>query len=182
LTTITFKLKVGKRGTCIAVEADPENALACQKNFLSFKQKTNQSIEFENKAIWKDSGGVEFINEGAMGSGVAKFLNRDDANFTRISSISIIEIAKKYKLSKIDFIKCDIEGSEDAIFFSRKFFDKYRPLIAVEYHNQHTNHFKLSLCEILLRGEGYITERTVDHGSAFPLILARPVSNRKSVL
>jgi len=182
LSSIVFKLKTGKNGTCVAVEADPKNAAACKKNLKEYMGKTGENIFFENAAVWARSGTIGFSSDGAMGSTVSEKPARDEAIFFKIRAISLEDLAKKYSLKKIDFIKCDIEGSEDFIFKSRRFFLKFRPRIAVEYHNQHLNKNGLSLCEIYLQSEGYITERTFDKGSAFPLILASPKTKRKSFL
>jgi hypothetical protein len=42
---------------------------------------------------------------------------------------------KNNKIDNVDFIKIDIEGSEELIFDDIEFFEKYKPTVYVQLHN-----------------------------------------------
>jgi FkbM family methyltransferase len=188
LSSILMKQKVQEKGIVIAVEPDPKNFKYLQKNIANYFKKTKRKIHIINKAIWRTNKKVAFVSEGNMGSSMVSLARgiRDrksiEAKKIMVKSITLMELAKTLDLKKIDFIKCDIEGSEDFIFENKEFLRKYKPIIIAEYHNFHKTKLRIGKMELDLRCNGYKTKRIADEGSAFPLILALPIGNKPSFL
>ena len=138
LTSILFKDLVGHEGTVIAVEADRQNIDAIEKNFKLYKNITNSSIDLVYGAMWNHNNGIEFSSEGSMGSsavsivGVPEFRGGQNE---KINSYTLSELVKLKNLSRVDFIKCDIEGAEEVIFEDKEFFNKCQPKIIIEPHD-----------------------------------------------
>ncbi len=105
-----------------------------ESNFKLYKQINGRKIEFLAGAIWKDSNGMNFSNEGNMGSSAVSIVGESRGSIKFVNSFTLSDIADKFYLNKIDFIKCDIEGAEALIFEDEFFFNKYKPRIIVEPH------------------------------------------------
>lgn len=134
LTSILFKDMVGVSGKVIAVDADEQNIRAINKNFFLYKKITGNTIELLNKAVWNHDKGLNFSNEWNMGSSAAEIVGGYRGSVKLIPSIKLNQIAEKYALTRVDFIKCDIEGAESVVFEDEDFFRKYKPRIIVETH------------------------------------------------
>lgn len=133
-TSILFDQRVGKDGRVIAVEADEINIKYIKKNFFLYEKITGKKIELLEGAVWENNDGLIFSNEGNMGSSAVSIVGEHRGTISRVSSFTLNEIAGKYNLQNIDFIKCDIEGAESVVFKDSEFFNKYRPRIVIELH------------------------------------------------
>lgn len=100
----------------------------------------HENVVFVNKAIGPIDGKVKYfpshsnpgqntIHEEAAKTG--KWGHKDD--FVWVDSVTLDTFCEP--LGKIDFIKCDIEGSEDFIFqYGKKALQRDYPMIAIEVH------------------------------------------------
>lgn len=134
LTSILFKDGVGSTGTVVAVEADSKNVSAMNENFRMYKDITGNDIEIIHGAAWNNCNGIKFSSEGNMGSGASNFLGGGRGDIIEVASYTLSEIARVKNLSRVDFIKCDIEGAESVVFKDAAFFEKFQPRIIVETH------------------------------------------------
>jgi len=173
LTSIIFKEKVGKTGKVIAIDADEQNSRAIQKNFSLYQKITGNNIDFLNKAVWIHDNVLSFSNEGNMGSSASEIVGdyRGDVKF--IPCVKLSSISNLYGLSKINFIKCDVEGAESVIFEDKDFFKKYMPKIIVETHfidNVETTEKVISD----LSKYGYTFKKIIQTGVTLPLLECYP--------
>lgn len=135
LTSILFKDQVGSTGTVVAVEADIKNFESMDKNFQLYKESTGNDIESIYGAAWNNCDGLKFASEGNMGSGVSAYISGDrGADVVEVASYTLSEIVRVKNLSRVDFIKCDIEKAESVVFEDPEFFKKFQPRIIVETH------------------------------------------------
>jgi|UPI00048429AE FkbM family methyltransferase len=168
LTSILFKLKCFD-GEVIAVDADDKNLSCMIKNFKLFKSITNLDINVLNGAVWSHSDGLFFSNEGNMGSSAVSIIGERGGDKKFIKSYKLSDIARMYQLSKVDFIKCDIEGAEAVIFEDDDFFQKFKPKIIVEPHFVN-GEITTGKVEQALKKYGYKINLIEQHGVALPLL------------
>jgi FkbM family methyltransferase len=82
--------------------------------------------------MWNDITKMNFTSESSLGSAVSELLPRNTSNRLQIETTTLSAIASKYKLSEVDIIKADIEGSEYWAFMDSDFFKNYHPRIIFE--------------------------------------------------
>lgn len=173
LTSIIFKDMTGASGTVIAVDADEQNIHAINKNFSLYNKISGNTLELLNAAVWNHNHGLDFSNEGNMGSSAAEIVGASRGKVRRVSSIKLSQISEKYALKRVDFIKCDIEGAESVIFEDESFFEKYKPRIIVETHFvdgiETTDKVMLDLGRY-----GYTFKRIEQKGVILPLLECYP--------
>lgn len=138
LTSIMFDMAISKenknaKGKVIAVDADYKNVDCINYNLAKYESISQRRIEFLHAAVWNQDGEISFSSEGNMGASAVEFIGKR-GKVVKIKSITLSSIAENFGLQKVDFIKCDIEGGETAIFKDAKFFEKYRPRIIIEAH------------------------------------------------
>jgi FkbM family methyltransferase len=133
MASIVFKDVVGDTGNVIAVEPDEINLISLEKNIQVYKNSTGRTINLERSAIWNHCSGIGFSCEGNLGSAAQAFVGaRGDVKF--VGSITLSAIVEKFKLDRIDFIKCDVEGTEKVLFQDDEFFTRFKPRIVIEDH------------------------------------------------
>jgi FkbM family methyltransferase len=174
ITSIAFAERVGKNGKVIAVEADPENQRALEKNAALYSRLGGAAIDIVRAAVWKDCNGISFSSEGNMGSSAIEIVGHGRGNIVQSPSITLDSIAEQYSLSRVAFIKCDVEGAELHIFNS-EFLRNFRPRIIIEPHIVNG-----VLCHEAvanrLRALDYRIEFIQQTGVALPLVCAVPIA------
>lgn len=168
LTSMLFKMKVLK-GEVIAVDADEINLFCMSKNFSLFRATMGLEIKILKGAIWDHDRGVYFSSEGNMGSSATSIIGERGGTKKFVESYKLIDIANKFDLKKVDFIKCDVEGAEAVIFNDDAFFEKYKPKIIVEPHFV-DGQISTSKVEEALKKYGYKFDIIEQHGVALPLL------------
>ena len=137
-TSLYFANKVKKSGRIYTFEFIPNNITIIKKN-LKLNPNLKDLIQIIEIPLWKSSNCELFFVDRGPGS-YTSFKNIK--NFTsKIKTISIDDFFEQYNLTKVDFIKMDIEGVElDALIGAKNILIKYRPKLAISiYHN--INHF-----------------------------------------
>ena len=170
-------MAIQKGGLVIAVEADRYNYVACQHNLSLYKKVKDRDIELVNAAAWNHTNGVIFSSEGSMGSSVAEIVGADRGENTRVPTVTLVSLANRYQLSRVDFIKCDIEGGEFIALNSPEFFAKFRPRIVVECHLI-DGVSTAERCINLLKDFDYICELRGQHGYPLPLLFCTASGRR----
>lgn len=121
------------KGACkvYVFEFIPSNIEVMQKNFLLNSQFTN-SINLIENAVWDKSGVELSYNDKGPSSRVDKAGVYKDKTFT----LSIDDLVINQKISKVDFIKMDIEGAElQALKGAEQTIRKFKPKLAISvYH------------------------------------------------
>ena len=109
-----------------------------------------------------------------MGSSATEIVGDGRGNVVQSPSITLDAIAANFALSRVSFIKCDVEGAEVHIFNS-DFLRNFRPRLIIEPHIVNG-----ALCDDevsnRLRVLGYKTEAIRQAVGALPLICATPIA------
>ena len=174
LTSIIFDQEIKGSGRVISIEADSENQIACKKNYDLYQKITSRTIELVNAAMWKNNDGISFSSEGSMGSSAVDLVGSDRGGAVNIvNSITLESLASMYKLQRVDFIKCDIEGAEIEIFDQPDFFKKFRPKIIIECHSI-LGKLTTKKCMEVLSKYGYKFQLKEQEGYPLPLLFCSP--------
>ena len=108
-----------------------------------------------------------------MGSSATEIVGAGRGTTVLSPSVTLDAIAQQFSLSRVSFIKCDVEGAELHIFNS-DFLRTFRPKIIIEPHI-----VKGVLCHEAvssrLRALDYSTECIHQTGVALPLVCATPM-------
>jgi FkbM family methyltransferase len=169
LTSILFDMAIPSGGQVIAVEADGQNIDACKINFAAYADHSKRTIRLVKAAVWSDNEGVAFSSEGSMGSSVLSVVGGGRGENIRVPSVTLERLAQQFDLTRVDFIKCDIEGGETEVFDRPEFFQRYSPKIMIECHivgGMSTSH----ACIAVLKKYGYVCELVTQRGYPLPLL------------
>jgi FkbM family methyltransferase len=157
----------------VAVEADESNITAIKKNFSTYKKLSGRDLQLIFGAAWSHCNGVSFSTEGNMGSSALEILKNNRGKLKDVPSYTLTGITEVASLSRVDFIKCDIEGAEAVVFSDDNFFKQHKPRIIIETHviNGEDTTGK---CITDLERHGYKCERLEQHGVSLPLLACSP--------
>jgi FkbM family methyltransferase len=126
---------VGPHGNVISFEADPEIASRLREN-LARNQFTHAQVE--QKAVWSESSAVTFERVDPNTS-PDRGLGHVTTSGTTPDSIIVEAVSlDQYTASHPppDFLKCDVEGAEVAVFQgAAKLLSSKRPILLVEMHS-----------------------------------------------
>jgi FkbM family methyltransferase len=173
LTSIMFDQRVGQTGLVVAIEADRENYLTCVKNLSLYEKITKKKIHLVNAAIWKDTDGVMFSSEGSMASSAVDLVGNDRVENIFVKTVTLMSLANDFKLERVDFIKCDIEGAESVVLNAPEFFNKYKPRIVIECHIIDGVSTEYS-CRSFMENFGYTCTLVDQEGYQLKLLLCHP--------
>jgi FkbM family methyltransferase len=127
---------VGTTGLVYSFEADPEIAARLRGN-LAFNHFRQASVE--QKAVWSESSTVSFERVDAntspdRGLGHVSNGGTTTAQTITVEAVSLDDFAAKHHPP--DFVKCDVEGAEVAVFQgAATLLRKKRPILLVETHS-----------------------------------------------
>lgn len=107
LTSIYYSNKY-PQAKIIAIEPEKSNYETMVKNTCNYP-----NITCINKGVWKKTCMLEIIDENVSNW---EFMVRESNSKTGISALSIPDLIKEFKISQIDILKMDIEGSEKEVF------------------------------------------------------------------
>lgn len=132
-TALYFAHHVGQYGRIYSFEFEAENLEVIQRN-LDLNPEVSNRIQIIQKALWDRSG--EELVYSINGPATSLTLNQEGS--LNVSTLSLDDFVSKEGLSRVDFIKMDIEGSElKALYGAEKTIRAFRPKLAIAvYHNQ----------------------------------------------
>lgn len=133
-TALYFAYRAGKKGDVHSFEFIPDN-LAIWKRNIELNPNFEQNIILAENPLWSDSNINMFFKANGPGSKVS-FEKFDDFDGI-VQTISIDDYVNEKSLSKVDFIKMDIEGAElSALKGANQTIRTFKPKLAVAlYHN-----------------------------------------------
>lgn len=134
LTSMIFSQAVGDGGVVVAVDADPLNLDCMHRNIGRYLNVSHSCIKIMEGAVWNHARGIEFSCEGNRGGSASAIVGGNRGRLVRVDTFTLDDIAEINRLSRVDFIKCDVEGEESLIFEDDRFFSKFKPKIIVEPH------------------------------------------------
>jgi FkbM family methyltransferase len=175
LTSIAFSKAVGPSGHVIAIEPDPANFGSCQTNLAQHARSNGLSnITLVNAAVSDREGTLRFSAEGTMGSSAVDVIGKFRGNVIDVQCLSLQAIAEAHGLTRVDFVKMDIEGFEERVIAGAEaFFAKFRPRIIVEPHLVNGVLSDKNVMAVLARF-GYECATLQQFGVDTPLITAQP--------
>ena len=132
-TALLFGYKAGKEGKVYSFEFIPSNIEIFKKNL-----KLNpmiENIQIIPNPLWKTSKETLYYKDNGPGSFVSsEIFEKNDGN---VQTITIDDFINNNQVSKVNFIKMDIEGAElSALIGATKTIQKHKPKLAISlYHN-----------------------------------------------
>jgi len=145
---------VGPEGRVISFEADPEIAARLREN-LARNQFTHAHVE--QKAVWSESANVSFARVDPSTS-PDRGLGHVSPNGSAPGTITVEAVSlDQYTASHPppDFLKCDVEGAEVAVFQgASQLFAGKRPILLVEIHSPENHRALLQK----FAGHGYLCQ------------------------
>lgn len=106
--SIIYAKKVGLKGQVFSFEPDTININILHKN-LELNVDV-EPIKLVTKGLWDKTAVLDFFEAGSVGSSM--FYEDKNSKKVSIHTISIDEFVTREGISKLDFIKMDIEGAE----------------------------------------------------------------------
>lgn len=133
-TAIYFANKVSEKGKVYTFEFIPGNIEIFKKN-LAINPHLSDRIEIVENPVWNNSGQNVYFTNNGPGSRVSS--ENFEGSFGSAETVSIDDFIEKEGLTKLDFIKMDIEGAEPfALEGARKSILKLKPDLAIAiYHS-----------------------------------------------
>jgi FkbM family methyltransferase len=128
---------VGPSGTVVSFEADPEIASRLREN-LVYNKFSHATVE--QKAVWSEPTTVSFTRVDRntspdRGLGYVSTLASPSANTISVEAVSLDQFVLSHPAP--DFLKCDVEGAEVAVFQGAvRLLREKRPILLVELHGQ----------------------------------------------
>jgi FkbM family methyltransferase len=126
-------LKAGA-GLVVAIEIAPDN-LTCLKRNLAAEISSGKVIIYE-KGVWDRDDHLD-LNINDDNSGADSIVAKGDRSI-KIALTTLDKIVKELRLQRVDFVKMDIEGSEqNALKGSAKTLKEFKPKLSVAvYHKK----------------------------------------------
>ena len=132
-TALYFAHLVGRHGKVYTFEFEAENLEVIERNFVLNTEISDQ-IQIVQNALW-DQSGEQLVYST---NGPATSLSHGQGGSLSVLTLSLDDFVGKEGLSRVDFIKMDIEGSElKALHGAERAIRAFRPKLAIAvYHNQ----------------------------------------------
>jgi FkbM family methyltransferase len=132
-TALEFALKAGEAGKIYSFEFLPGNLSIFYEN-LKLNPDLARRIKLIEKPLWDNSGDILYIEENGPGTRVGR--DTSDSEAKKIQTVSIDDLVNSEKLSRLDFIKMDIEGAElNALIGAENSIRRFKPKLAISiYH------------------------------------------------
>lgn len=105
--------------------------------FTDLKNSANNTEKYEriilhNCAIANYNGLVKMGNPNNLGDSMTRF--NQEKNQFEVKCYTMSTFCQINNINKVDFLKVDIEGSEEYLFQDIDFFEKYQPTLFVQLH------------------------------------------------
>lgn len=111
----------------IAFEPDHDLFAVLKKNADEFK---NSNIQVLEKAVWHEDTNLTFFSQGGLSGSLVTDFGRGNNTIT----VEAVDL-RKYLETKVDFLKIDIEGAENELFFYLADHLQNVEYLFLEYHS-----------------------------------------------
>lgn len=174
LTAIAFSKSVGPTGRVVTLEPDPGNFAAAGDNIDLYSRISGvRNIDLLPLAVSGTKGKLTFSSEGSMGSSAASIVGAFRGRVIEIDCTTLGDLVEQTGVTRVDFIKMDIEGSElDVIRNAGEFLSTYKPRMIIEPHivDGQLDSDAVVAC---LNEYGYRCDTITQFGVTLPLITAQ---------
>ena len=138
-SAIFFSRAVGPEGTVLAVEADPYNFAALEKNV---REHDLRNVRLTQAAVWSSDGTGSFLLDASVTSGLVEGFDfglgdalGDGSRFSRVKTMTLETVLRDQGLDRVDVLKMDTEGAEMAILVaSMPLLRRLHPRMIIEPH------------------------------------------------
>jgi FkbM family methyltransferase len=133
-TALYFAHKVGDRGRVYSYEFLPDNIKVYHRN-LALNPELAPRIELLPHPLWSSGGAELFVSQCGPGTSVSP--ERRTPEDAAVRTMAIDELMARPDVTRIDFIKMDIEGAEQAALAgAQEVLRAFRPRLAITvYHS-----------------------------------------------
>lgn len=127
---------VGRSGSVVSFEADPEIASRLRENLICNKL---MRVLVEEKAVWSEPATVSFACADSnispdRGLGHVSTTSSSASNTNCVGTVSLDQFVLSHPAP--DFLKCDVEGAEVAVFQgAERLLQEKHPIPLVEMHS-----------------------------------------------
>ncbi|WP_248927685.1 FkbM family methyltransferase [Paenibacillus hamazuiensis] len=133
-TALFFADEIGNSGHVYTIEFIPSNLEIMETN-LNLNPHLRDKITIVEHPLWNVPNQLLHYKDQGPGSFVS-FFKTDQVN-EETTTITIDEIVSRYRLSRVDFIKMDIEGAElHALLGAEQTLKRFKPKLAVTIYHQ----------------------------------------------
>jgi len=140
-SALYFSTKIKNSGRIYTFEFINSNIEILRKN-LSLNPNLEENIELVKTPLWSKSDQELFILEDGASSMIT--LHSLNESSKSIKTISIDDFVKRNKISKVDFIKMDIEGAElHALMGAQETLVKFKPKLAISVYHDLKHYYKI---------------------------------------
>lgn len=174
-TAIYFADKTGEQGKVYSFEFVPENLMILREN-IKLNPHIAENIEVVPNALWNETGAViEYYGDGPSTS-----LKRNGGQNKphKAGTITVDDFVRQKQLSKVDYIKLDIEGAElGALQGAKETIVAFRPKLAISLYHKDEDFIDIPL---FLESLGAKYDFFLDHFTIHQeetVLFARPSSN-----
>jgi FkbM family methyltransferase len=135
-TTLYFAHEAGPDGIVVGFEFIPSNLEVLRRN-EDLNPLLKERIRLVENPIWSSSGRKLYYVDWGPGSRVTDDIKKYHSWEGMVETATIDETVERLGLSKVDFIKMDVEGAElDALRGAEASIRRHRPKLAISiYHN-----------------------------------------------
>ncbi|MBL4708758.1 MAG: FkbM family methyltransferase, partial [Flavobacteriales bacterium] len=124
----------------------PETFEIFQKNI---NHNICDNITSNNQGLSFEKGELYFTNDRYAGNHIVMNPTKT-LNLTKVEVTILDEYVKEKAITKVDFIKCDVEGAELLVLQGAKeVIEKFHPIILIEIYDEWTNRFGHSANDVI---------------------------------
>jgi FkbM family methyltransferase len=126
-------LRAGAR-TVVAIEPEHSNLLAFRRNFQ--EELKSGRVKLVEKGVWEASGRL-VLHLSKVGDSHSIVVKPEGPGDQPMEVITIDALVESLKLTRVDFVKMDVEGAElQALRGARKTLQRLKPRLAISSYHQ----------------------------------------------
>lgn len=140
-TALYFGNKVGENGKVFCFEFIPSNLKILKKN-LALNPEVERRVSIVEHPVWEESGlDLAYIDNGP---GSKVFFDQPEFYDGKTTTLTIDDLVHNRQISKIDFVKMDIEGAElSALQGAEKTIRQFKPSLAIALYHSGEDFFRI---------------------------------------